>query len=140
MARAKESSKAIFPQPMAQTGRRISVICAPMLKKVFIALFIVLLCAGNFGLSQLGRFSMTFVKSWDSRFSNTLATSCPLNDAEEKSGKSTITFNQSEEDSEWFSFKWTSKRLSGNSDLSGQQSSTLFKSIDREILVPPPKA
>lgn len=82
---------------------------------------------------------MTFVPEWDSRYTNSFAKSWPLTDAEEKSGKACENASVSEDD-EYFSFKWASLRLSGSSDLSEHEAEDLFKSIDREIIVPPPKA
>lgn len=109
-----------------------------MLKKVFIALFIALLCTGNSGITQLGRFSMALMCKWDNRFANSLAKTLPLNDAEEQSGKDAPESSESEDD-EYVSFKWSSLRLSGNSEVSQQRASLLFENIDREILVPPPR-
>jgi hypothetical protein len=116
------------------------ITCGPMLKKLFLALFIFLLCAGNAGLSQIGRYSMTLVSTWDSRFTNSFAKTWPLNDAEEKSGKSAASEGESVEDDEYLTLKWASLRLSGSSDISGNEAEILFKSIDREIVVPPPRA
>jgi hypothetical protein len=110
-----------------------------MLKKAFIILFITLLCAGNSSLLQLGRLSMEMISSWDSCYMNSFANSVPVGSAEEKSENSTAGANELVEDDEFLSFRWASKILSGSSDLSEHHASLLFKNIDREILVPPPR-
>ena len=111
-----------------------------MLKKVFLALFILLLTLGNSGLSQIGRATMALVSSWDNRFTNSFSKSWPLTDAEEKSGKDAPSANEwSEEDDEFLSFKWSSICLSGNTDVCEEEALVLFKSIDRDIVVPPPR-
>jgi len=110
-----------------------------MLKNIFLALFILLLTVGNSGLSQIGRWSMALVSSWDNRYTNSFAKSWPLTDAEEKSGKDAPQSSEWSEDDEYVSFKWSSIRHSGNSEVSEQKASILFKSIDREIIVPPPR-
>lgn len=111
-----------------------------MLKKLFLSLFISLLCAGNAGLSQVGRFTMELVSSWDSHFTNSFAKSWPLNDAEENAEKSVPGEGESGQDEDYVSLKWASLQLSGISDVWGHEAAILFKSIDREIIVPPPRA
>jgi hypothetical protein len=110
-----------------------------MFKKLFIAVFIVLLSAGSAGLSQMGRISMALVSAWDNKQAGSLAKSWPINDAEE-ADKDASGSSESSEDDEYVSFKWASLFLSGNSDISEHEASDLFKSIEREILVPPPRA
>src|SRR5690348_16560169 len=111
-----------------------------MSKKLFIGLFVLLLGAGNSGLSQLGRFTMSLLSSWDNRYTNSFSKSWPLTDAEEKSDKGEEASNESIEDDEYISIKWASFRLSDNSDQSENDAKDLFKSIDQEISVPPPRA
>ena len=109
-----------------------------MSKKLFLALFVMLLVAGNAGLSQLGRFAMSQATSWDSRFTNSFSKSWPLTDAEEKPDKGEES-NESIEGDEYISIKWASCHLSNDADMSETHAVDLFKSIDREISVPPPR-
>jgi hypothetical protein len=113
-----------------------------MLKKLFIVLFVLLLFGGNAGLLQLGRFVANLSETWDSHYTNSFSKNWPLTDAEEKAGESSggESLSESLEDNEYVSFKWASLRLSGRSDMWGHEAEDLFKAIDREIIIPPPKA
>jgi hypothetical protein len=114
-----------------------------MTRKLFIGFFVLLLCSGNAGLSQLGRFAVNLSATWDNRYSSSFSKNWPLTDAEEKAdgqSGSGESMSESLEDDDYVSFKWSSVCLSGNCESLGHEAEDLFKSIDRETSVPPPRA
>jgi hypothetical protein len=114
-----------------------------MTRKLFIGFFVLLLCSGNAGLSQLGRFAVNLSATWDNRYSSSFSKNWPLTDAEEKAdgeSGSGESMSESLEDDDFVSFKWSSVCLSGNCESLGHEAEDLFKSIDPETSVPPPRA